>query len=314
MLYPNLRKLKHCEVVANADLDLPKARQVGRRHGIEQHFGSWEAMAEATRPDGVIVCIGAQAHSELAVALMRAGMHVFVEKPHAPDLESSLKMLSAARECGRICATGYKKRYAPATLRALEVLRGFSGLTRIHIQRSMGGSSQSNPGYLWNWGCHAIDLVEFLAGPPDQVMAWKCSHDWSAVSALLSFPHGAIGELSLSAPGGNWEEVVIQGRGMEGLRLWDGLYLTTYHGNDPCGGLRPSFAASNDGDLLMGFVGELQGFVDAIQTGQQPLGNLARVSHTVALYEAMMRSIAHGGRAEPLQSVPPSLPDLPPLA
>lgn len=298
-IYPNFYKLQGGRVVANADLDVNKARAVGEQHGIRAHYADWKKMAEAEKLHGIYVCISDVLHARIAKEAMAMGLHVYVEKPHAPDLEAARTMIVASKEHGRICMVAYKKRYTPAYNKAKEITceADFGSIARVSIARSMGGNDQRSPDYLWQWGCHAIDLVEYFGGEPEEVMAYRTTtstDDWRTVSAILRFPAGHVGELTLSSPGGNWEEVVVQGSKMQAVRVWDGLYTARHYGNEIVGGAIPSFASQADGDRLQGFVVELQGFIDAIRTGRQPASNAVTAARARALYEAMMESVSTG--------------------
>ncbi len=198
------------EVVANCDLDLEKARGIGRRFGIERHYADWREMLGTERPDGVMVCIGDRAHAELSVQIMEAGYHVYVEKPHAPSLEASKAMLAASKDTARVCMVAFKKRFGPAYRKARRIIASeeFGRPTLIQMYRGKGGRGEAGSGWLWQWGCHTTDLITYLFGPVESVQAFKNSRDWSAVSANMRFVSGAAGNLIYCSPGGNWEDTV----------------------------------------------------------------------------------------------------------
>src|SRR5262249_48958529 len=114
-LHPLFNRLEGATLAAICDLDRARAESAERRHGAAW-YGDWREMAARERLDGVVVCVGSRAHAELAPELMRAGLHVLVEKPHAPSLAASRAMLAASRETGRLCLAAYKKRFTPAYL------------------------------------------------------------------------------------------------------------------------------------------------------------------------------------------------------
>jgi predicted dehydrogenase len=295
-LYPCFPRLGDATVVANCDLDLARARTVGARYGITRHYDDWRTMLAAERPQGVIVCAGDRIHAELAPQLMAAGCHVLVEKPHAPDLAASQRMLDASRATEKVCMGAYKKRYTPAYQKALAAIRdpAFGTPCLLNLYRAMGGKDQADPGYLWQWGCHAIDLLPWLLGPVAALSAQRAADDWRAVTASLRFASGAVGTLTLASPGGNWEELTVLGAGMAAVRVRDGLYTTVFRGNEPCGGHHPSFAASNDGARLTGFQGELDAFVAACRGGERPDADITRIHHTLEIHAALRRAIDSG--------------------
>jgi predicted dehydrogenase len=311
-IYPYFHFLaEEAQVTANCDLDLDKARRIGERFGIRRHFAGFREMIDQEQPDGVMVCIGAESHADLAIALMESGVHVYVEKPHAPSLERSKAMLDTAVRTRRICMAAYKKRFATAyrKARAIAESEEFGRPTYLSLLRSKGGGGEKTPAYLWEWGCHATDLVTFLSGPVVRARAAKASVGWEAVSAVLEFANGAIGSLSLCAPGGSWEEVTLLGEGAHGIKIENSIRMTRFHGDRPRDGHYPSFIhGATHSSVESGFVGELREFVAAIAEGRQPESNIAHNTHAAALHEAMMRSLETGDTEAVEQFDPGMLP------
>jgi len=299
-IYPLFPGLSKARVVANCDLNVAQARDVGGRHGITHHYDSWKDMVAAEQPHGVMVCTGDRGHAELAPLIMQAGYHVMVEKPHAPDLAASQRMLEVSLATGRVCMGAYKKRYTPAYLKAREAIRStsFGQPCLATLYRAMGGNNQTQPGYLWQWGCHAIDLMPWLLGPVASLQAIRTHDDWRAVSVNLRFVSGAVGSLVLASPGGNWEELTVIGSGMAAVRVRDGLFTTVHNGNEPCDGHHPSFSSSNDGSRLTGFRGELDAFISACADGVRPDSDITRIHHTIAIHTALRRSLDSGNSEE----------------
>jgi predicted dehydrogenase len=304
-LHPLFRRLDGATLAAVCDLDRPRAECAARALGAGAAYGDWREMAAAERLDGVVVCVGSRGHAELAPQLMRAGLHVLVEKPHAPSLAASRAMLEASRESGRLCLAAYKKRFTPAYVRALAAIRdpSFGDACYLSCYRAMGGNDQARPDYLWEWGCHAVDLVQWLLGPVSEVQAWRGERDWRAVTINLRFASGAVGNLAMVSPGGNWERLTVLGRGGAAVRVEDGLSCLVHRGNEPVGGFAPTATAAFDGAAITGFLGELQGFVDAIRGTRAPEADIASACHTIAIHEATLRSLAAGGAPQPVEAV-----------
>lgn len=303
-IYPCLYQLRGVAVLANCDLDLQRARRIGQQHGIQRHYADWREMLAVEEPDGVMVCVGDQTHAVLAQDIMRAACHVYVEKPHAPSLTASRDMLAVKEATGKICMGAYKKRYTPAFLRARAIYTAsdFGEICLVQGYRAVGGSDKKDGAFHWQWGCHMIDAMCWIAGPIERVHAVKSHNDYRATCINLNYASGAVGNLILASPGGNWEEVRVLGHGMNAVTIKDGWSCTAWRGNDPCAGFTPSFAASGNSSDLQGFRGEMQAFIDAIATDTDPDGSIADLCHTVAVYEAIVRSIT-SGQPENVESV-----------
>jgi predicted dehydrogenase len=73
-----------CEVVAVADLYPEKAAEKVARHGLAARvFATHDELLAGAAFDAVSICLPPFAHADAAVALLRAGRHVLVEKPMA---------------------------------------------------------------------------------------------------------------------------------------------------------------------------------------------------------------------------------------
>ncbi|NRA36794.1 MAG: Gfo/Idh/MocA family oxidoreductase [Planctomycetes bacterium] len=295
-IYPCFYQLENVDIVANCDLDLQRAELIGKQHGVHKHYSDWKEMVAAENPDGVMICVGAQAHAALSVEIMQAGYHVMVEKPHAPSLEASKNMIAVSQATEKICMAAYKKRYTPAFLKAQEIFTAddFGDICLVQGYRAMGGNNQQNDAFHWAWGSHIIDAMVWIGGDIEKVHAIKNSSDYRATCINLNYASGAVGSLILASPGGNWEEIRVLGTGMNAVTIKDGFSCTAWQGNDPCDGFTPSFAASGNSSDLQGFRGEMQAFADAIANKETPDANIAVITHSMAVYEAIARSIASG--------------------
>jgi len=310
-IYPYFYHLAgKAEIVANCDLDLAKAGEIGSRFAIERHYDDLERMLETERPDGVIVCTGAAGHYQLALRIMRHGAHVYVEKPHCATLAQSREMLDVAIAEARICMSAYKKRFSPSYVKARDLFASgeMGAPTYLQLMRTMGGGRTNKADYLWEWGSHGTDLAAFLFGEVAEVHAFRSRGAYEAVSANLQFRNGAAGNTSLCSPGGAWEEVTMLGEGMKAVRISNTVQMTVYEGNVPSGGHYPSWIHGyNSSGVEMGYVGELLEFAEAITDLRQPESQIAQSTHTIALHEAIMRSL-ETGKVEAVPSFAIELP------
>lgn len=116
--------------------------------------------------DLVIVATPSHTHAEVAIAALRAGKHVVVEKPMATSLAEADAMIAAAREAGRVLTVFQNRRIDPEYLKVKEWLEsgrlGNVSLIRIgRYQYSRRNDWQTlrkyGGGMLNNWGPHILD-------------------------------------------------------------------------------------------------------------------------------------------------------------
>jgi predicted dehydrogenase len=86
-------------IVACADIDLPRAQAQAAKYGIPKASGVTELLADPSI-DIVINLTVPQAHAEVALVALAAGKSVYNEKPLALDREQAKQMLDLAREQG----------------------------------------------------------------------------------------------------------------------------------------------------------------------------------------------------------------------
>ncbi|MFP4058174.1 MAG: Gfo/Idh/MocA family protein [Candidatus Brocadiia bacterium] len=301
-IYPNFHRLRGARVVANADLDEAKGRAVAQAFGIPRTTTDWRRMVEAEEPDGVLVCIGPSAHERLAPELLAMGLHVYTEKPHATSLAASRRILAAQRASGKVCMVAFKKRFAPAYVQARAAVGSeeFGRPLLLTMLRTTGSRSEEPSDYLLHWGCHATDLVHYLFGPVERVAAATTAAPTLAYTVNLGFANGAVGNLAVSnRVGGCWEEVSLVGSRFARVVVRNSVDMVRYQGDQPVAAHWPSFShGACDSAVEQGFVGELQEFVDAIRERREPESSIPSATHTLAIHEAIERSVREGQAAE----------------
>jgi predicted dehydrogenase len=301
-MYPYFHYLENAHVVANADLELDKAQRIAAPFGIPRSYTDYREMLDKEQPDGVMACVSAAFHAEVAVDVMRRGFHVYTEKPPAESLESVRKVLETQRETGLICMTGYKKHFAPAYAKAREIIYGddFGAPALITMIRTKGPGEAN---YLLQWACHATDLMPFMFGPVARVSTFRTPGSTGAYAINMEFRNGAVGNLSITdRPGGAIEELTACGGGQMTVRVRNSIIMQAFRGDQPVAAHNPSFIASGHGHVEQGFVGELQEFVAAIREGREPESGIESSAHSMAVHDAAERS-AESGRPEDVEQL-----------
>lgn len=185
--------------------------------GPARVYASLEDVLSDGAVDTVIVCTPPNTHEDIAVAAIRAGKHVIVEKPMAPTLEACRRMIAAARDAGRVLTVGFNHRYFPAIkeLRAsiasgrlgeLSHVRGYTGHTGLSEFKAewMYAKDVMGGGALLDNGIHMIDLVHHLMGPVKDVCGriqdktWQLDRVEDNGMALLGGMDGTIGSVAAS--------------------------------------------------------------------------------------------------------------------
>jgi predicted dehydrogenase len=296
-IYPYLKDLKGAVFPANCDLDPGKARALAGWHGVPNSYTSHTEMIAREELDAVIMCVSEHFHGEVTPGLLEAGLHVYTEKPTAENLAQARRMVEASRRGGKVCMTGYKKRFGAAFVKAKMIIESanFGAPSLLTILRTKGRNDPAE-NYLWSWGCHCIDLLPFLFGAVRRVSTMRSREGNLAYAIQAEFANGAIGSLSVTnTTGGCWEEIHASGRGGESVMISNGIFMTHFHGEKPVDGHSPRFMHGQHlGHVEEGFVAELQEFIDAIRESRDPRSSIREAAHTLAIYEAIQKSAGLG--------------------
>ena len=122
---PNIQLIEDCELVALAELRPRLGEAVRERFRIPKLYRSHLELAEDEEVEAVAVSAHFYAQGEIAADLLRAGKHVFMEKPMAISLAQAERILQAERSGGGRLMVGYMKRYDPGNVLVKDLLRRF---------------------------------------------------------------------------------------------------------------------------------------------------------------------------------------------
>lgn len=167
--------------------------------------------------DIIVVASPDHFHTEQSIKALNAGKHVICEKPLAPTVADCRKIIAAVRENRKFFMTGQVCRYAPGFKRAKDLIEQGRIGELVYIESEYAHDYSLNPGYrAWRsdpevkregfigGGCHALDLLRWLAGDPKEVFCYmnhKFLPQWPAADtgvAVAKFPDNVIGRVFVS--------------------------------------------------------------------------------------------------------------------
>jgi len=95
---PNFSSLSDCQLVALAENRVELGQQVAKRFGIPNVYREHRHLLDQSDIDAVAVSADYAQQGEIAADLLRAGKHVFMEKPMAVSVDQAARILQAERE------------------------------------------------------------------------------------------------------------------------------------------------------------------------------------------------------------------------
>ena len=132
---------------------------------------------EAALPhvDAVVVATPPRSHAEVALAALRQGKHVLVEKPLATSLADACRLIHEAKKQGVVLMSGHTFEFNPAVreLRS-RVSRGELGTIRyLSSARLNLGLYRQDVNVVWDLAPHDVSIMNFVLGStPTSVQAW----------------------------------------------------------------------------------------------------------------------------------------------
>jgi predicted dehydrogenase len=117
------------EIVAMADVNKAAAEKSAAKHGITRVFGDVAEMFRAMPElDAVSIIVPNKFHAPLAMAALKAGKHVFCEKPPALSAREAEQMLAAAQKAKKTLMFNFNNRARPESYAMMEhISRGAVG-------------------------------------------------------------------------------------------------------------------------------------------------------------------------------------------
>jgi predicted dehydrogenase len=156
--------------------------------------------------DAVAVATPVPTHAELAVRVLEAGKHCFVEKPLAQSVADAERAVAAAASQDRILMVGHLLEYHPGVQKLKELTESGQLGERIYYiygNRLNLGKLRADENALWSLGAHDVSVLLYLAGEePWETVAHGASYVRPGVEdvvfCFLRFPSGLTAHLHLS--------------------------------------------------------------------------------------------------------------------
>jgi myo-inositol 2-dehydrogenase/D-chiro-inositol 1-dehydrogenase len=206
--FRNLRGFPEVRIEAICDPS-PQARKAASEATGARAYDGLSQMISEEDLDAAFVCIPIRNHGDVEIQLAEAGIHPFIEKPIAIDMETATGIVDAIDGAGVISSVGYHWRYGEAADQALSHLEGrtvgmilgfwMTGLPPQEWWRR----KDHNPAQIFEQTTHLFDLSRYLVGEVSEVSSLFAMRSMEGVSELedvsivtLSFESGAIGSMA----------------------------------------------------------------------------------------------------------------------
>jgi len=210
-----------------------RGKSYASRFGASYCTTEYEQVLNDASVDVVLIVSRNTEHASQALAALRAGKHVFVEKPMALTEDECRDLSRAVAETGKQLAVGFNRRFSPFYRPFKEHLAKRSSPAvmscRINSPGISGDYWMADPaggGAILGEACHFVDLMYWMLGSePVRVSAYslpsgkKDPIGENNVAASFQFEDGSVGNLTYctvgsKTSGGERVEAFLQGEGM----------------------------------------------------------------------------------------------------
>ncbi|HEY0792842.1 MAG TPA: Gfo/Idh/MocA family oxidoreductase [Chthoniobacterales bacterium] len=310
------------DLVAICDLHPERAANCARLFGARRTYSNHHEMLAVEKPELVFVVTNYDAQHlpvfpALAIDCLRAGAHVWIEKPPAGTSREVREMMRVSSQTGRHVAVGFKKMFLPANLKAkaLSTRPEFGRITCITARYPQAlppyeerADNRKMVAFLDHF-VHPHSVLRLLGGPLESLFVTRSVSGAATVS--LQFKSGAIGNLILSHGQssssfferteviGDGENVVVdnnlrvtlyrKGQRQEGYGRAGDYFDLTDEGSAPLF-WEPEFSLGqlyNKGLFLLGYAPEVISYTTRLLDGQGPeRGTLEDALEILLIYEA----------------------------
>lgn len=333
-IYPTLQYAP-VDLLAVCDLRADRAAAYARMFGAARAYADHHEMLACERPEAVFIVTGYDVATgrvqatDLAMDCLRAGAHVWMEKPAAASVAEVRALQDVAASAQRHVLVGLKKVFTPAVEKVATIIasESFGPVSSVYLRYPQGvppfeeRATPSSMLGLLDHIYHPAAILNHLLGPIDR-FCYEWEPQTGSSVASLRFYSGAVGTLHLaagSARSAPLERLEVVGRDAN-VVVDNGVRVTYYRAgaNGPGYGRSASYLTddataplfwepefslgtlSNKNLFYLGYVQEVLHFCDSALSGRPPTkGTLTQALQIMQLFEAYQRVPA---------GVPTSLP------
>ena len=217
---PAFNKVEGSEIVAVMRRDKEKARDYAARYDIKKWYNNANDLINDNEVNAVYIATPPGSHYKYAIAAMKAGKPVYIEKPMAASYEECVEINRVSEETGVPCFVAYYRRTLPYFLNVKQLIDdGMLGeISTVQISFAIPPYASdynhdnlpwrvkkeiAGAGYFYDLASHQLDLLDYIFGEFEEVHGF--SHNTAGlydvedtVSATFRFKNGVIGSGSWS--------------------------------------------------------------------------------------------------------------------
>lgn len=308
------------EVAWACDLDPVRLATAERQNRVGRTTTRFADVLEDASVDAVAIATPVATHRPLAEASLRAGKHVWIEKPMALAVEDARALAALARESGRCLLVDHTYVYTAAVRKIRELIDAgeLGEILYFDSVRVNLGLFQPDTNVLWDLGPHDLSIARYLFGrAPREVSAIGVRHVDGAhenmayvtmryEDRLIAHSHFnwlAPVKLRLTLIGGTRRMLLFDDLEVDQkVKVFDKGIDVTRAGGVDLEERRRTLISYRTGDMWSPRLDHTEAlavaardFVQAIRDGRPPLSDAEAGLDVVRMLDAAQRSLQGGG-------------------
>src|SRR5690349_15605448 len=96
------QKNQRVQLYAICDSNVQRAEEKAKKYSIPNYYSEYQALLSEEKIDAVSICTWNHSHAEIAIAALRAGKHVLVEKPLCTTVEEAQQIEETVKQTGKV--------------------------------------------------------------------------------------------------------------------------------------------------------------------------------------------------------------------
>mgnify|MGYP000938784063 CR=1 FL=1 len=212
---PAFNKVDGSEIVAVMRRDKEKARDYASRHNIKKWYDNANDLINDNDVNAVYIATPPGSHYEYAIAAIKAGKPVYIEKPMAASYEECVEINKVSEETGVPCFVAYYRRTLPYFLKVKQLIDDgkLGDISTVQISFAIPpyatdynrnnlpwrvNKEIAGAGYFYDLASHQLDLLDFIFGEIEDVYGF--THNTAGlydvedtVSTTFRFKNGVVG-------------------------------------------------------------------------------------------------------------------------
>jgi predicted dehydrogenase len=229
-------KAENAELAAVCDIIEEKAVSFAEKFGVKDFYTNYHELISRDDIDIVSICVPSGARRDIVINAAKKHKHILSEKPLEITKEKMADMINACHENGVLLGGVFQRRTMKAAVYTRKLVQegklGRIVMANVYVKHVRTQEYYNSAGWRGTWaldgggclmnqGIHGIDLVQWMVGDIESVMAYadhlvrKIEVEDTAVAAM-KYKNGAFGVIQGATSIYGPEEIMFEIHGEKG--------------------------------------------------------------------------------------------------